>query len=257
VVELAGLSRCWFDAVSVLVVGEQSGHGLDGVVEGRSADEVTGQGSPVLQVGDAVFRADAIRDSGATIEIEASVRDQAVARYLEGLRGDSWGRAQEVVVTTSDRSGQAQVAEVLSEARSQSVRRMTVRADVDWAGRGSSMDAGTQGLSPDDLTEAGLRAGLFGEPLPQELGMLDFMADQSDPLAELAGQALAEGSVEPIARLLMVERLVGAGKAGTVDSFEIGPVYDGRRRVALTYTEPRRYSNVEPGERSIEGEWRG
>ncbi|WP_436499871.1 hypothetical protein [Actinokineospora sp. HUAS TT18] len=42
----------------VLVVGEQSGHGSDGVVEGCSADEVTGQGSPVLQVGDAVFDAD-------------------------------------------------------------------------------------------------------------------------------------------------------------------------------------------------------
>lgn len=210
--------------------------------------------APWVKIGEAVLRATSIVDSGETVTVTATVRDECIARFLEGLRGDQWGRAGEVTITTSDRSGTASVEEVRSETRSRSLREITLRARVTWAdGRGGSMDAGTQGYSADDLTELGLRAGLLGEGLPDQLGMMEFMVDASDPLGELPTSALPEGSVEPIARLLIVEHLIGGGKAGSLESFEIGPAHKGARRVRLTYTEPRRYTNEEPGMREVDG----
>ncbi|WP_285507357.1 hypothetical protein [Actinokineospora sp. NBRC 105648] len=44
--------------VIVLMVGQKCGDGPDGVVEGVAAHGVAGEGSPVLQVADAVFDAD-------------------------------------------------------------------------------------------------------------------------------------------------------------------------------------------------------
>ncbi|GLZ42104.1 hypothetical protein Acsp05_57280 [Actinokineospora sp. NBRC 105648] len=48
----------WRCVVIVLMVGQKCGDGPDGVVEGVAAHGVAGEGSPVLQVADAVFDAD-------------------------------------------------------------------------------------------------------------------------------------------------------------------------------------------------------
>lgn len=227
-------------------------------VVGRVAELAADDESPWVKVGDAVFRAHAIRDTGDAIEIEATVREGAVARYLEGLRVGEWGRNRDIPVTTSDRAGEASIEEVISETRSQSTREMKIRARVHWGeGRGTGMDAGIQGLTADELTAIGLKCGLFGERPPEQLGMLSSMVDQTDPLEALVGESIPEGSVEPIARLLLVERLVGSGKASTVDSVDIGPMHDRRRRLRLAYTGPRRYSNEVPEQCVIEGDWSG
>jgi hypothetical protein len=85
-----------------------------------------------------------------------------------------------------------------------------------------------------------------------------FGYDTTDPLAPLAGLGVPEGSLQPIARLLVVEQLVGARKAASVDEFVLGPQAAGQRRVRVGWREPRRYSNVEPGHRVVEGSraWR-
>jgi hypothetical protein len=43
--------------------------------------------------------------------------------------------------------------------------------------RANPLRAGTGGLSPDELVEAGMRHFFLGEPLPASLGMLKQMAD--------------------------------------------------------------------------------
>ena len=154
--------------------------------------------APWVKVGDAVLRADSIRDEGNRVRIEATVRDERVAHYLEERRPGQFGR-DEIRITTQDRSGRASVEEIVTETRARSVRQMTIIASVEWAdGFGDPMAAGTQGYSAEDLVELSLCAGLFGEPLPEQLGGLSFMAEPVDFLASLAGEALAEGSFEPI-----------------------------------------------------------
>lgn len=77
------------------------------------------------------------------------------------------------------------------------------------------MSMSTQGFSAEDITELGVRAGLLGEPLPRELTGHGFgsMVKVEDPLAELQTLSLPEGVVPALARLLVVENLVGSSRA--------------------------------------------
>ena len=206
-----------------------------------------------IKVGDACIRADVVRDEGSSVTLVAEVRDLSAARYLERLRGDQWGRSPQIAIALAHRAGTGRVTRVVSEIRSASVRHVELTAEVQWSdGRGASMDASTAGLSADDLTEAGLRAGLLGAELPAVLGSMQFMVDATDPLAELPG-GLPPAGEEAVGGLLISERLLATGKAAYISRFALGPAHLGRRRVELVYGDPRRYTNVEPGERHVEG----
>lgn len=82
------------------------------------------------------------------------------------------------------------------------------------------------------------------------------MVDSSDPFAELGEVQIPEAGVQSIARLLLVERLVGTKRVARIERFALGPLSRSQRHLSLTYTEGRRYSHVEPGTRTIEGIWR-
>lgn len=221
----------------------------------RLAEIAADDQAPWVKLGAACFRASRIRDEGARLAVEAEVRDIAVARALEALRSDGFGHPAEVPVALADRAGQARVLAVVSETRTASIRDVEIAAEVTWAeGRGGSLDSGFNGLSPDELVETGLRAGLLGEPLPQQVsGTYDFMVDATDPLAELEGLRLSPAVEEAVGALLLSERLLGTGRASYIERFALGPAHLGRRRVELVYVEPRRYTNVTPAERRIEG----
>jgi hypothetical protein len=197
------------------------------------------------------LRAESIRDSG---------RELTVGRRLDELDPTrSWGRGDELAVTYGDRSGRGRVESLDVETRSTVIRDVTIRISVEWATGPDAMAAGTSGYLAGDLTEVGIRAGLLHEPLPERLGMMSFMIDATDPLSELEGIAVPEGSVAAIARLLVVEQLVGSRKAASVDTFALGPASGGQRQVRVGWREPRRYTNVEPGYRVVEGQrpWPG
>ena len=221
----------------------------------RLAEIAADDEAPWIKIGDACFRATVIRDEGATITVAAEVRDAAVARALESMRGDTWGRSSPVPIATAHRAGEATVTSVISEMRAASVRDIELRADVAWGeGRGSSMDASFNDLSPDDQVEAGLRAGLLGEALPQQVSSgFESMIDASDPLAPLDGLMLTPSTEEAIGALLVAERLLASGKASYIERFALGPPHLGERRVELVYVERQRYSNQQPGVRRIEG----
>jgi hypothetical protein len=82
---------------------------------------------------------------------------------------------------------------------------------------------------------------------------MDFMVDATDPLLELPN-GLPPAVEEAVGGLLISERLLASsGKAAYISRFALGPVHLGQRRVELTYGDPRRYTNLEPGKRHIEG----
>jgi hypothetical protein len=210
--------------------------------------------SPWVKLGDLVFRADTIVDDGHTLQIEMSSRDQEMLAALEALRPDQWRSSSEVPVTTGNRCGRAQVTSVVSSASSTQRRQLTVRADVAWSdGRRSSFAAGINGVSAEDQVVAGLRAGLFGEALPGQLGMLAGMVDASDPLEALDALELPHATYEAVARLLIVERLLCQGGASHIEHIAIGPPHHGSRRIEVAWRDAVAYTNVEPARRSIEG----
>lgn len=132
-------------------------------------------------------------------------------------------------------------------------REITIRAQ--WTGSAQRPVAfGTSGYSWTDLIEIGLRVGLLREEPPEQFQGIAMrsMIDTMDPLEELAGSVVPEAAVEPIARLLLVEALVGSGRARAIDRLTMGPRVGGARRVSLTYVEESNASG-DSGRREIEG----
>jgi hypothetical protein len=211
--------------------------------------------SPWLKLGDVVSRATSLVDDGRTLTVQMHSRDREVLAALEAMRPDGWGRTNTTSVTSFDRSGTARVTQVTSRASSAHRRELTIVAEVDWVdGRRSAMATGLNGVSVEDQVELGLLAGLFGEPLPATLGMLATMVDADDPLAELEGLGLPHATYEAVARLLVVERVIGGHGASRIEHFAVGPERGGRRLIELAWREALYYSDRTPELREISGD---
>ena len=223
-------------------------------VERRLREMAAEDIAPWVKLGDVILRASRVRASARELTIESRVYDHGMMRRLEELAGDGMHFGQsEFQVTAGTRSGIARGAELTTETTSSAFTNVTVNLSVEWTSGGDSMAAGTTGYSADDLTEISVKAGLLGEPLPRELDGMSFLIEVEDPLAELQALSLPEGAVPALARLLVVEHLVGSRRASAVEGFALGPSHRGDRHLQLTWREPERYSNVEPRSRSVEG----
>lgn len=236
-----------FDSSARLVAGVQSR------IEEIAADDE----SPWVKLGECIFRGSRIRIAANQVTISATVRDTEVARRLLAFGPNEWGQPQQTFLTTSFNSGAARINEVAVENTSTSASAFEITAEVAWGtATGPPMMPGTGGYSAEDLVKIGIESGLLVANLPADLqnNFLGQMIDLSDPLCELLGLDIPEGAFGPIARLLVVERLVGGGFASHIDEFALGPPNTGVRQVRLVYTDAQRYSNAAPVKRTIEGE---
>jgi hypothetical protein len=89
-----------------LLVGQQSGDGVDGVAHVLAAAEMAGQGPAVLQVGDAVFDADTSRGVGFALSfVHLLVPVGGVLLELAVWRGDhpAAGLGTQALITGSAR----------------------------------------------------------------------------------------------------------------------------------------------------------
>ena len=93
---------------------------------------------------------------------------------------------------------------------------------------------------------------LLGEPNP--LDTMSFMLSGTSPLPALESVGLPEDAVEQVAVLVITELMVGERGVDHLASFRLSPGKAGRRRLRLAWMPRRRYTNVEPAERSIEGQ---
>jgi hypothetical protein len=75
-----------------------------------------------------------------------------------------------------------------------------------------------------------------------------------NPFEAVNALGLSEEAVPAVAELLVIEELVGAGRADRVTTLRVAPRRHGRRRVILEWLPRRRYTNVAPDVRSVEGE---
>jgi hypothetical protein len=122
---------------------------------------------------------------------------------------------------------------------------------------GTALRAGTAGMSPDDLVEAGLRHLILAEPLPERLGLLEHMANPGvDRQALEQAFDRPDEQAGPIARLVVADGLIASGNALAITRLDVGPQEGDGRDMVLEWLEPRVYSNVEPQLRRVEGTWR-
>lgn len=226
---------------------------LAGRVERRLRAIAADALAPWVKVGAAVFRASSIHDDGKTLTIVARVRDHTVTASLLGRRPDAtFERNSYTRITWAGGTSPARVKTIVSETTNSRATKITLTADWTAENRSNLLDMGMNGKTPDDLTELAARIVLLGEPNP--LDLMSFMVDGTNPLQALATVSLPEDSVEPLARLLVTEFLVGERGADHITSFQLGPQRAGRRRLRLAWEPRRRYTNETPVERSIDGE---
>lgn len=213
--------------------------------------------SPWCKVGNVVFRARSIRDDGTDLIVDAQVRDRDVLHQLQALRPDGFRAAQIVDVSFADAAVVARPVSVESEVVSGASTSLIITLTRQDSQRGlgalgdSSYSTGTSTYTPADLTEIGLRTALFGAPNP--LGEMGFMAEVPDVTGGLLQAATTEENLRSILRLVLVEALVGTGRASRIVQLLLGPrAADGSRRLRLEWEEPSRYG--QPGSRrSVEG----
>lgn len=210
--------------------------------------------SPWVKLGDIIVRGKRITTAAKRVTIEARVYDKNVQRALQlaAGHGDQWARTEELPITFLDESGGGRIENLDVSATSSAFADVTLTAGFERAGM-NQMRFSTGGLSADDIVEHTLRAELFGESLPHGLSQFG-LRDIEDPWAGLAELNLAEDSVGSLARLLLVERLVGGGDASAIEHFRLGALRSAKRKVELSYWEPQVYANAPAQLRSISGE---
>lgn len=211
--------------------------------------------APWCKLDQFVFRASEIEDRGEVVVVSARVKDGDIVAGLEHLRPAGFRSSDPTLFTWRNRSRWVKVDQV--EARHRSGRSVEVEVVLNTveARHHLMLDAGTEGFGPDDITELVLRHHLFDEPVPID-ELLWPALGPPDPVADLRGEVLAEDQVQPIVSLLLTEGLVGGGRADRVLEVAVGPSYGDARHLRAAWLTRRRYVNVEPERRSIEGAMR-
>lgn len=222
-------------------------------VEGRLRAMAADALAQWVKVGNTVFRATGVNDDGRTITIVGRVRDNAVAASLEGRRPDaSYGRNSETRITWPGGTSLVRIKSVVSETTSSRARKITLTADRTPGNRSSLLEMAVGNRTPEDLTELAARVVFLGEPNP--LDTMSFMVSGTNPFPAIESLGLPEDAVEQVALLLVTELLVGERGVDHMTSFRLGPERAGRRRLRLAWMPSRRYTNVEPVGRCIEGD---
>lgn len=211
--------------------------------------------SPWCKLGGVIFRASEVIDSGDVLQVTARVRSDEVAHALETMRGDSFSRGTDARFTWAGRSRfvrATSVKTVTTTARSRTFRLQLERRE---AQSDPLVSMSVNGRSAAELTEIGLRTTLFGERSSRNNDLLGgFYAEMPDPLAALREARLPDEIIRPVAELLLVDALVGGGRASRVTEFRLGAVVQGRRRLRLGWEPPRVYTSVPVESRVIAGD---
>lgn len=212
--------------------------------------------APWCKLGNIVFRATEVVDGGDRIAVTARVRADTVAHALEALRGERGMRGDDARFTWAGRSKYVRIQS--AEATTTTTRSRTIRLalEVIEPPRDYNLKMSVGKLTPDDLTEAALKAALFGAQNPLADQHMGFFAEMTDPLEGLRDSKVSDEIVRPLAELLVTDSLVGSRRASRVTEFKLGASVRGIRRLSLSWEAPRRYTNERSQTRTISGDVR-
>lgn len=221
-------------------------------LERRLTEIASAANSPWCKIGPVLFRVRRYSDDGTRITVVASIRDDDILAELEGLRPSAWHGKQPSRITCAGRTHAVEIDTIVVEATAGRSRLVRIKATKSRERHNDNvlLDVAFESRSPDDLTELALRVALLGEPNP--LGHMAFMAEMDNPISDLDHVGLDEDSFAGAAEVMLVESLVGSGRVARVAALQIGPIRSGRP-LRLEWVAPRRFSNVEPERRQIEG----
>ena len=199
--------------------------------------------APWVKLGPIVFRAGRVVHQENKIEVRARIQSDSVASALEAMAPDGYGRGQEARFTWAGRCRKVQVSTVRSTTTTARSTLTDLRLDVIDDQRSNLLGISLNDFTADDLTDAALRTALFGAPNPLAQQNMGFMAEMGDPLQPLRAASVPDEIVRSLAALVIVEELVGSGRAARVADFKLGASVSGLRRLEFSWVPPRRYDN--------------
>lgn len=256
--DMAGHQRDFLNEVRTYFVtgNAESSDELTVEIESRLRQMAAEELAPWCILGDVVFRASEIIDDGRTVSIEALVRDQDVGHALTAMRPSGQFRQPGIRFVFGDTAASGSVSSVEVTHSSGATRRFHLTLERDHAGSDwspmteMSYTVNGRNYSPGDLTQIALRRVLFDEPSPfqHDLGFIEM----PDPMTPLRNAAIQEESLRPVLRLLLVDSLIGSGRASRVTKLLLGPRANGVRKLLVEW-EPRDRSGPDHGRRSVEG----
>ena len=212
--------------------------------------------APWCKLGSVVFRASEVTDSGGEILVTARVRSDEVAHALEALRGERGLRGDEGRFTWAGRSSSVRVESLKATTTASRSRIFHLTLERREDRRDSLVEMSINGRSASEIAEIALRVTLFHERDPLEDQHMGFMTEMPDPLGPLRATSVPDEIVRPLAELLIVDALVGSGRAERVTAFKLGASVGGMRKLTLEWVPFSHYTNERAAPRRIEGQVR-
>jgi hypothetical protein len=210
--------------------------------------------APWCKLGSIVFRASEVADGGDELHVTARVRSDEVAHALEALRGDGLNRGAETRFSWAGRSRFVRVTSMRSTSTTARSKMFSLELERRESQSDPLIEMSVNGRSAAELAELALRTALFQERNPLGDQHLGFLAEIPDPLEQLRAARVSDEIARPLAELLIVDALVGSGRAARVTEFRLGAAVRGVRRLTLGWEPPRRYSNERLEARAIAGD---
>lgn len=174
----------------------------------------------------------------------AAVHDSAVLAAIESLRPQaSWGGRQTVRLTYGGRSVAAQVTGVTTRTTTNRTSYIEVELKRDQRADQPAMTASfsinSKQYTAIDLAELDLKAILFNEERPRDLGM--WGGQVRDFTMDLPDRSLPTATFAAVFGLLATEALIQAGRAQRVQQVHVAPPGPNGRRITIAWTsQPQR-----------------
>ena len=194
-----------------------------------------------------VFRANKVTHAGNEIAVKARVQSDEVAHALEAMVQDDFGVGEGYRFTWAGRSHDVRVVNVQSTTTTARSTLMHLQLDIVESQQNPLFEVTLNGQTPDDVTDAALNTALFGTRNPPAGQSLDFMGEMPDPLQPLRDVRVPDEIVRSLAELMIVDGLVGTGRAARITRFQLGTAVGGLRRLELEWEPPQRYANERRG----------
>jgi len=241
-----------FHVVPAFISPADLGAQVEERLRGIAAEDL----APWCKLGNILFRASEVTDAAGELHVTARIRSDEVAHALEALRGDRLGRGSEGRFTWAGRSRFVCVASMKATTTTARSRTFHLQLETREAQSDPLIEISVNGRSAAELAELALRSALFQERNPLGDQHLGFMSEMPDPLEALRAARVPDEITRPLAELLIVDALVGSGRAVRVTEYRLGAAVRGLRRLTLAWEPPRRYSNEHATVRTIEGQVR-
>ena len=210
--------------------------------------------APWSKLGTIVFRTREVSHSGNEIVVTARIQSDDVAAALEAMAPANFCAGEEHRFTWAGRCRQVRVDKVRSTTTTARSKLLNLRLEVVDGQRDSVLEVAFDGMSPDELSDIAIRSAILGEPNPLARQHMDFLTEMSDPLQPLRNAVVPDEIVRSLAEVMIVDELVGSGRAARVSNLRVGASVGGLRRIELEWEPPRRYSNVRPSRGRVAGQ---